>query len=383
MVASQVTINRGIHIDVKSEDAKRPKIQRSLWKQARRFVLKKIFTQSNLWFDQVDVFTSPRPKTVGSEINNTCNAKCSFCGYGKGSDGKAADPRKKSMLDITVFRHTLQLYSEGGGGVFSLSPILGEVTTDKRWLDLVREVRSYPNITGASCFTNGILLHKFGMKNIVTSGLTHINISTALGSREQYKRLYGVDKYDQVVDNIINLLQANNEMGKPVNIDLLLRLDKPFDAFLNSELYSKLCTIIELEKIKILDDFWDDFKGVIAEDGLPIGHTFKQPYDSKRVPCYAPFRKLTVMTDGTMQACACRVEPDLWVGNIQDFDSLKDAWHAPKLEILRSNWLDGKIPDCCHQCSHYIPYTNLIFKFKWVDVFRQLARNIKRTLRKK
>ena len=37
------------------------------------------------------------PLAVGCEIDNICNADCSFCGYGKGADG-----RKKQFLNIKV-----------------------------------------------------------------------------------------------------------------------------------------------------------------------------------------------------------------------------------------------------------------------------------------
>ena len=53
-----------------------------------------------------------------------------------------------------------------------------------------------------------------------------MNISTALGSAEMYSRLYGVDKYDIVVENMLDLLETNNELGRPVDLTLQLRIDK-------------------------------------------------------------------------------------------------------------------------------------------------------------
>ena len=41
-----------------------------------------------------------RPNSAGAEVINICNANCSFCGYGKGENGKAADPRVKQKIDV-------------------------------------------------------------------------------------------------------------------------------------------------------------------------------------------------------------------------------------------------------------------------------------------
>ena len=46
-----------------------------------------------------------RPNSAGAEVINICNANCSFCGYGKGKNGKAADPRVKQKIDIESLDH--------------------------------------------------------------------------------------------------------------------------------------------------------------------------------------------------------------------------------------------------------------------------------------
>jgi radical SAM protein with 4Fe4S-binding SPASM domain len=342
-----------------------------------RALVRRIFKNPRLYVYEQDIVYSELPKDVGAEIINTCNADCSFCGYGKGEKGKAADPRRKAKLDRSVLRHAVKLYSDAGGGHFRLSPILGEVTAHPDWLDMVREIRSYPNIEGVSCYTNGILLDRFGFSEILQSGLTAMSISTALGSDEQYQRLYGVNKYDQVVKNIIGLLKENVALGRPVFISLALKLDKPYDKFFNSPLYSELMTYLKPENVEILEDFWDDYKGIIKQDGLPQGQVFRPRVEDKSAPCSALFRKLEILLDGTIQGCACRVEPELWAGNIKDYNTLQEAWRDPKLEKLRDDWFDGHIPSCCRNCSHYLPYTSLIERSQPSTVFAYIARAVR------
>jgi radical SAM protein with 4Fe4S-binding SPASM domain len=351
----------------------------SVW----RFIVRKISRNPEMPITLGELLRIEKPIGVGTEINNVCNAKCSFCGYGKGQGDTASDPRKKSKLDVDVHRHTLRLFSEAGGGLYYLSPILGEISADKRWLDLIREARSYPNITGVACFSNAILFDRFGSEAILTSGLTSMNISTALGSPDQYRRLYGVDKYDHVVANIIDLLEANNRLERPVTIQLMLRQDKPFESFYQSPLYVRLAALAGTENIHLLDDYWDDFKGLVAQDELPDGHRFVQLAEDKTQPCYALHRKLMVMMDGTIQGCSCRVEPELWAGNIKDYDTLQAAWRNPELERIRNDWKqDGKIPSCCTKCTHYIPVTNLLTSVTPEHIMHKVSAALRRRLKR-
>jgi hypothetical protein len=351
--------------------------KRSLGRKVWRSVARAVREQPNMAVDLADLMETQLPGAVGTEIINICNADCSFCGYGKGEKGKAADPRRKGKLQEDVYHHTLKLYDRAGGGTFSLSPILGEVSAHPKWLEMVRAARRFPNITGVTCFTNAILLDRFGSKEILTSGLTHMNISTCLSSAEEYNRLYGVDRYEKVVSNVFDLLQTNSEIENPISLDILLRMDKPFAPFFESEIYQRLLEYLKPERISILDDDWDDFHGIVPATGIPQGHVFKDTSADKTLPCYALFRKLQVLTDGTVQGCSCRIEPELWAGNILDYESLEEVWRGPGLQRLRNDWFAGNIPDCCTKCSHYAPLTNLLRKGEPSRVARTFLRRAK------
>ena len=135
-----------------------------------------------------------------------------------------------------------------------------------------------------------------------------------------------------------------------------------------------------VEKLLKISGAWDDFKGLIPEDNLPKGHKMLINETSKDLPCYALFRKLVVLMDGTIQGCACRIEPDLWTDNIMNYEDLSSAWKNNKLEKIRHEWLDKKIiPDSCKTCTHYIPVTNLLA----VSTPKYIFNKIKLYLRKK
>ena len=78
------------------------------------------------------------------------------------------------------------------------------------------------------------MLNRFDSKDILTSGLTQMTISTNLSSKERYQDLYGVDKYEIVLSNIpVTFKKAKLE--NPVQISVALRLDKPYEEFFKTE----------------------------------------------------------------------------------------------------------------------------------------------------
>ena len=135
---------------------------------------------------------------------------------------------------------------------------------------------------------------------------------------------------------------------------------------------------IRKSDLSILEEGWDDFRGIISKDGLPRGHSFKKPAKNKTIPCYALYRKMQILMDGTIQACSCRVEPELWLENIKNFTTIEEATHSPKYDQLRHNWENGGImPNCCQECSHYEPYTNLIADYAPYKLTKLILTKIK------
>ena len=179
------------------------------------------------------------------------------------------------------------------------------------------------------------------------------------------------------------MLKTNKELGEPVNLTLKLRIDKPFEDFYKSNTCKEILHYLPMHKIEILDNDWDDFKGLITEDKLPEGHSFRKNIELKKEPCYALFRKLQVMMDGTIQGCSCRVEPGLWSDNILNHETLESAWKNPKFEKIRSDWFNGIVPECCKKCTHYIPYLNMTDNSKPLYVFGELFKSLFRMIKLK
>jgi|SaaInlStandDraft_3_1057020.scaffolds.fasta_scaffold25829_2 radical SAM protein with 4Fe4S-binding SPASM domain len=329
------------------------------------------------------------PLTVSIEPNNICNAKCTFCGYGKEkteitelklNDRPVLDKRKKDQVSDEVVDHLFKLCEKDGAGILkklSISPNFGEVSINRKWIDMIVKAKSINGINNISSFTNAINLHTIGIDRIVDSGISNIEISTSLVDRESYKRLYGRDKYDQVLKNILDLLSANKSKGSPIDIYINLRIDLPQENFEKSEAYKKIIKYIDKRKISYLTKY-DTWGGVIKKDSIPKGATFISVKNNKgKPPCLQLYKTLYVKMDGTIQACKCVTHESLNTRNILDYSSIQSAWRNDKYDQIRKNWEEHDVlPEACITCTHYMKYTNLISYYSKKKAFRTYLRSV-------
>ena len=290
------------------------------------------------------------------EVSNICSARCSFCAYGKGVDWRKPGYIKEEFLDRILF--LLEEHYSRFRGNITLGSSHGDVLTCKSLLYTIKRITDIRNISGVSFFTNAVLLHRFNIDELIDLDITSLNISTAIGSSEQFKRLYGVDCYDKTYNNIVDLVSRNNSKGNKVDIYILLRVDKPFDKVKETDDYKTIEKYVGTDKMVFLEE-WDDWNGIITLDQLPKGHSFKSSIPVGTVPCYALYRKLEILIDGYVNTCTCRLSKELNVGNIFEAKTISEIWEGDELRSLRENWLSGNTPKICITCSHYIPATVL------------------------
>ncbi|MBU4377323.1 MAG: SPASM domain-containing protein, partial [Candidatus Omnitrophica bacterium] len=254
-------------------------------------------------------------------------------------------------------------YSFLGGGGMALTPTIGEPLMDKTIIEKVKIARNYPNIGNIFFYTNLINLDQFDITELLLSGISRISVSTAIGSKEMYARLFGADKYDIVFKNLMKLLETNKKLANPVNIILALRFDKNFDLY-NSADYNKVSKMIDKKKITKLpnDRGYDNWGGVIEEKDLPKDTKFRESKKDRSEPCAELYRRINVLANGDVNFCVCRdFDYEMVIGNISDND-LIGLWQGDKLRKLRENWKKGNMPAICRNCSNYAPLSNFLKK---------------------
>ncbi|MBU1147837.1 MAG: radical SAM protein [Candidatus Omnitrophica bacterium] len=279
------------------------------------------------------------------EATNICNANCIFCGY-------RHQKRKKYILSNEQFRYFLDKYVEYGGGELKFTPIVGDPLVDKSLIDKIKMARKEREIGHIYLFTNLIGLDNFNITDFLLSGINRVYVSTCIGNKEMYKRMFGVDSYDIVISNIEKLFKENNRLGKPVKIVITSRGEKPYRDIYGSSDYKRIVGLYGAN-IEILEEY-GNWTGVVTEKELPKGHSFRK-INNRIEPCSQLYNGFIILANGDAGICWCTdLEASLIIGNVYK-DSLDDIWRGEKLRSMRQNWLKGDMPSICRNCHIYTP----------------------------
>jgi radical SAM protein with 4Fe4S-binding SPASM domain len=292
----------------------------------------------------------------GVEPTNLCDARCPYCPYRFSKEAK-------KVMPLDLYKKAIEQYDTFGGGGLALTPTIGEPLMDKTIINKIRIARSYPSIRNIFFYTNLLNLNQFDVKELLTSGISRISVSTTIGSRDMYFRLCGVDKYDLLFANLIKLLETNKSLINPVNIILALRVDKTFDLYNNND-YKKILSLIDEKKITQIpsDRGYDNWGGIIEEKHLPEKAIFRQSKKDKSEPCAELYRRINVLANGDVNFCVCRdYNYEMIIGNIHKEDMLT-IWRGRVLNALRDNWKQGKMPKICENCTMYKPLSEFLTK---------------------
>lgn len=290
------------------------------------------------------------PDQLHIETSNICNADCVFCTY-------RYDKRKKKIMDMVDYESIVTEYRESGGRILNFTPYAGEVFTDKNFLDKVKvahnlgfdEVNTYSNVT---------LIDKFGIDNILNSGLTYIAISTSPLEEQTYKKIFQSHLYKKMLANLVELLKRFHEVENKTVRKILVsfRSDRALSEVQKMDDYKLIEPYIHGEvKVDCMQTY-DSWMGMIKEDDLLPGMAIKSADFEKPLPCDRLYM-LKVTSNGKIRACGCRYDyskdvDDFYIGHTKDM-SLKEAYNSQKLTDLKKSFVDGSPPDECSGCSWY------------------------------
>ncbi|MBI3695946.1 MAG: SPASM domain-containing protein [Acidobacteria bacterium] len=256
--------------------------------------------------------TAQCPPLLGIETTNICNADCVFCAY-------QYMERPKIIMDFDLYKKVIQDYAQCGGRNVGLAATVGDPLLDPRLLDRIAYGKSQ-GMQGFGFFTNGILLHKFDLHTLLTSGLGALHISLAGFDRETYHRTYRVDIYHRVIENVIRLRRLR-AAGLPVEFAMR----------------------------------YDNWSGKIKPDDL-LGAMRMRPVPRKKQPCSMLWFGATVHADGVFTVCGCRDldgTSELALGNLKQH-SLAELWTSERLQRIRREFTT-RLPDICVDCAQYSP----------------------------
>ena len=284
-----------------------------------------------------------RPFELHLELTNICNANCIFCPY------QYLKAPKEVMTD-TVFYKAVTEFGEISGGSVGLTPRVGDALIDPNFLRRVRYLREQPFIDRIFLTTNGILLDKVGIREILMSGLSTINISTSGFDKESYERIYRTKQYDKMKNNVYELLEHNEALGRPVNICLGLRVDRPASEVVKDADFQPIFKFNP--DIDITLAFSSGGNKIKRKD-LRGNMKLRSPRLPKET-CANLYNGAVIFPSGKVGGCACLTaidSEDLVIGDILS-DKLIDIWVGKKMKEIREQFeKPEKLNPTCLACD--------------------------------
>jgi MoaA/NifB/PqqE/SkfB family radical SAM enzyme len=285
-----------------------------------------------------------RPWNLHIETTNACNADCVFCAY-------QYMERDKRVMKMPVFEKALSDYCEMGGGDLMLEVVVGDPILDPLFLDKIRAARARPEIASIETITNGVGIDRLGAETFVKSGISRVFISTAGFERESYEKIYRIKKYDQMRGNVLDLLRENEKAGRPVEITIGFRTNRPLKTVMEDPDFQ------EVKRYRPHLDFtfaFDDWGGKIQFAELPKGFIKREP-PAQTETCKWYYDGPIVFLNGDVGLCGCRdveAKSELIVGNLMQ-RSLHEIWISPEVKSLRDRFLTPQKPAICRSCTMY------------------------------
>lgn len=285
------------------------------------------------------------------DVTNICNARCIFCAYKNAR-------HKKGVMDFPIFRKAVDEFDAMGGGMISLTPIVGEPLIDPTLLEKIEYARNLKNIQRISFTTNGILLGDNELyKKVIDSGVDAINVTISGTNEDEYEQIFGVRSYQKAINGISLLMRYNKETGdkKEIVVNFRTKSGNLNDTYRSSDFNEYIRPYLSQNCRVTNFNSYDNWGGIIGENDLVGNMKMKRIPRIKNVPCVRTF-DFKILWDGSVRVCNCRMRESefdgLVVGNICN-STLKELVHSKEVRAIRESFPKNKVLDECKDCSLY------------------------------
>jgi sulfatase maturation enzyme AslB (radical SAM superfamily) len=332
------------------------------------------------------------PITVEIDPSNSCNHSCPFCisGHLHLQKFKGTELFNRTMLDKTTFeklikdlvKTKIKAINWTGGGEPTQNPFLGEA---------IKFINENSKIE-MGMFTNGSLLERFNLFEVIVKSLKWIRISIDAGKADTYDNLRKTNKnnnFDQVMKNINKLIEykKNFKSDLIIGVGFVVTKENYKEIKKFSEIFKNIdvdyCQfkpeIIQIErhnyknestnnnKMQISSDFWlhkvidllDEAKEILNSkfecnsyklDDLIVdvknyGRNYKECIGSQFQPC--------IGADGHVYVCTNhRGHKKYSYGNIYE-SNFSEIWNnlEKRREIMNNINKKEKFCNCTQLCK--------------------------------
>lgn len=289
------------------------------------------------------------PLSIGVELTNNCNLKCSECASGSG-----LMKRDKGFMDLSLFDRIIN----------ELSPYLyninlyfqGEPMLHPLFFSFIGNCKNLHTTVA----TNGHYLSEENAGKTARSGLGKLIISLDGMDQETYSEYRVNGKIDAVLSGIKNIVAAKSKYKSKLKVEIQCLVNK-----LNENQIPQLKHFAEMLKVPIRFKSMQILHHERIPGWIPSEKKFSR-YDSgnfsikSSMPdhCARLWFNPVITWDGKVLPCCFDKDGKYQMGDLNT-DSFREIWNGPKYRIFRKSILTGRrMIDICSNCTSGIRGVN-------------------------
>lgn len=298
------------------------------------------------------------PKTrdmIHIEPTSYCNLNCEFCAY-----GVKETPKKNVKLHDFIMR--VDDATRSGYSHIGLTPITGDIFMDKGVLEKIQYLEDNESVNSYHFYTNGILMDKAKIDYLMScKKLSALHISIYGHDMESFIHLTNGTKseYQMLLKNLNYLMTVPMSIIND-RIFLNQRVDSRFSKRNNtheSNLYSISSLLSDRlnHKLNVTSNF-NNWGGLIQQSRIKPFIKVNNHKVFKHGVCKLILSKNQIMTDGVVNACACRdANATLEIGNVKEnsLDDILDTTTSTPYKQLILQQQRGDFNEICKHCDFY------------------------------
>jgi radical SAM protein with 4Fe4S-binding SPASM domain len=277
------------------------------------------------------------PRIVQVETTTACNADCIMCPHSKIT-------RKKGPMDFELYKKVVDDCAENNRFIKTFYPFLnGELFLTPKWENYLIYAKKRLPAAEIGIFTNGSLLDTKNINKLIEIEPDWVNVSFDGTSKETYERIRRKLSFDQVQDNIFQLVGRRNSLRKikPRLTISIIEMEQTSDGV--NSFYKKWAPVVD----KVTVEPYVNWGGE-AEDEI-----INKPEVSKRLPCSRLWYNFTVFNSGEVVICCLDYDGEIVIGDIKK-QSVREIWTGEEITKLRNLHLEGRYSkiSLCEDCSY-------------------------------
>jgi len=280
------------------------------------------------------------PLSLDLEVNASCNLRCVMCVMG--SPNYVNPMAGRTMMDFGLYRRLMREAESRKLPAMTFG-FLSEPLLRPDLADMIGLARQ-SGVMDIRLGTNGLLLSPSISEDLISAGLTRLEVSLDAFRPETYRRIRRGGRIEQAVRNVLDFLElrARRRSDFPILRLSFLRLpgnEAEVEDFL--EFWRDKADLFSIQEPIYFEEAPISRQAELVE--LPVSPDFR---------CAQPWQRIIVRSNGDVFPCCSIYGLGMRIGSALE-SPISEIWRHPIIHHLRRLHRAGLYQDvaACHRCA--------------------------------